>query len=467
MTPSPEQQAILSALARGESIVVSARAGCAKTTTIEMAAKADPHPADLFLAFNVATVEELRSRGISNALTLHSLGNRAVTKFLGYKQVPKYGGHAENLLKYQYFGWDKPFASRNWEGWKASGPEILDVVENLRNNGWTLPYIPDELILNLTEKEAEMARWLWAELSDPDNHRGRWQDFSDMLWLPVFHKLDLGAITGPIRRLYVDEAQDLSPVQWEMISLLRPKVQQLIVVGDPFQAIYLWRGAHVGGMQKAEATYSLQTYPLSTSYRCSQAVIQEAQREIPDIFHLPDAPLGQVGWVDSIPYSAPYSGSTFILSRYNYGILKEYLKHPSLCEIRSNALVAKLLRAGNRIAFKMKEKEFNKDALEKYLKDHPAEVGTDMILCLQLILDSTDWMPWEQMLSKMFAPQPSSSSLKYKLMTIHGAKGLEADRVFYLQLPPTGDTNPEEERNLRYVARTRARSELYYVRGEK
>jgi len=55
------------------------------------------------------------------------------------------------------------------------------------------------------------------------------------------------------------------------------------------------------------------------------------------------------------------------------------------------------------------------------------------------------------------------------LSTIHKAKGLENDRVFFLRpdlIPSRFAVNPwqkEQEENLRYVAITRAKKELVYV----
>jgi DNA helicase-2/ATP-dependent DNA helicase PcrA len=55
-------------------------------------------------------------------------------------------------------------------------------------------------------------------------------------------------------------------------------------------------------------------------------------------------------------------------------------------------------------------------------------------------------------------------------MTVHRAKGQETDRVWILRpdllpmkLPKMTDEQKQQERNLHYVAITRAKHELYYV----
>ena len=51
------------------------------------------------------------------------------------------------------------------------------------------------------------------------------------------------------------------------------------------------------------------------------------------------------------------------------------------------------------------------------------------------------------------------------LSTVHKAKGLEADNVYILateRMPHPKATNPKEERNICYVAITRAKKNLFY-----
>ena len=40
----------------------------------------------------------------------------------------------------------------------------------------------------------------------------------------------------------VDEVQDCSTTDWEIINLISQEYQNLFIVGDPDQAIYEWRG---------------------------------------------------------------------------------------------------------------------------------------------------------------------------------------------------------------------------------
>ena len=45
--------------------------------------------------------------------------------------------------------------------------------------------------------------------------------------------------------VFIDEAQDLSPIQWKMVDILRKNSKYVILAGDDDQAIYGWAGADV------------------------------------------------------------------------------------------------------------------------------------------------------------------------------------------------------------------------------
>jgi len=45
--------------------------------------------------------------------------------------------------------------------------------------------------------------------------------------------------------IFIDEAQDLSPIQWEMFDVLKEKSEDIYLAGDDDQAIFAWAGADV------------------------------------------------------------------------------------------------------------------------------------------------------------------------------------------------------------------------------
>ena len=47
----------------------------------------------------------------------------------------------------------------------------------------------------------------------------------------------------------VDEAQDLTPLQWDMVVKIASAVDRVYIAGDDDQAIYEWNGADVNLFQ--------------------------------------------------------------------------------------------------------------------------------------------------------------------------------------------------------------------------
>src|SRR5882724_7289319 len=80
-----EQQAIVAAAAKGANTMVSAYAGCAKTTTLEAIASAMPTKPSLAVAFNVKIKKELERRFPQHfeVKTLNGLGHSAWSKTIG------------------------------------------------------------------------------------------------------------------------------------------------------------------------------------------------------------------------------------------------------------------------------------------------------------------------------------------------------------------------------------------------
>ena len=78
----------------------------------------------------------------------------------------------------------------------------------------------------------------------------------------------------------MDENQDLSPVNHEMIRRLVGD-RRLIGVGDPNQNIYGFRGAQSNGMGKAVVEYKMTEMDLSISFRCPEAIVRNAWWHVP------------------------------------------------------------------------------------------------------------------------------------------------------------------------------------------
>jgi len=77
-----------------------------------------------------------------------------------------------------------------------------------------------------------------------------------------------------IRHLFVDEAQDLNPLQLEVLELWRGDRDQLTMVGDPSQSIYGFNGSDPTILTNLENRFpGIEVVRLGTNYRCTPEVV--------------------------------------------------------------------------------------------------------------------------------------------------------------------------------------------------
>ncbi len=76
------------------------------------------------------------------------------------------------------------------------------------------------------------------------------------------------------RHFFVDEAQDLNPLQHALLEAWRRDRADICLVGDPRQAIYGWNGSDHTTMTEVERVYpGVTVVSLNTNYRCSPQVV--------------------------------------------------------------------------------------------------------------------------------------------------------------------------------------------------
>jgi DNA helicase II / ATP-dependent DNA helicase PcrA len=79
------------------------------------------------------------------------------------------------------------------------------------------------------------------------------------------------------RHFFVDEAQDLNPLQHALLEAWRGGRPDICLVGDPRQAIYGWNGSDHTTMTEVERAYpGVTVVSLETNYRCSPQVVSAA-----------------------------------------------------------------------------------------------------------------------------------------------------------------------------------------------
>lgn len=147
-------------------------------------------------------------------------------------------------------------------------------------------------------------------------------DFTDMI-----EQFD-GAELPTFDLLIVDEAQDLSRLQWRMVERLVEQSKDVYFAGDDDQAIYEWAGADVPYFLTLDADREV----LPISYRLKRNVFDACQKVIRHCDHRykkdwqPHAEGGEVDYVSKLEDLDLTEGSWFLLARTNT-LVQAFTKH--------------------------------------------------------------------------------------------------------------------------------------------
>jgi len=142
-------------------------------------------------------------------------------------------------------------------------------------------------------------------------------DFTDMI-----ERFNVAKLCPKYDVVFVDEAQDLSPIQWKMVDIIRKNSKYTILAGDDDQAIYGWAGADV---LKFIATQSKKDIILPQSYRVPrqiQSVADKILERIPDDRRVkknwkPRNEDGYIDYITTIEDAPLYDGDWLVLARTN------------------------------------------------------------------------------------------------------------------------------------------------------
>jgi DNA helicase II / ATP-dependent DNA helicase PcrA len=129
------------------------------------------------------------------------------------------------------------------------------------------------------ERRAAMARVY--KMYEDRLHANNALDFDDLLIKTVRLLKDVAEVrekyNNKFRYILVDEYQDTNSLQFNLISLLTEKQQNIAVVGDEDQSIYKWRGADISNILNFEKHYAnTKTIRLEQNYRSTQTILDVA-----------------------------------------------------------------------------------------------------------------------------------------------------------------------------------------------
>lgn len=476
MTPSPQQKLIYDTAAKRDSnICVNATAGSGKTTTLlELAGQANRNFNQLFLSFSNTIVDELKKRVPSHvqASTLHSLGLSILKTH--YNRI--------NIDKDKYLSLAlECFEKRDKKAF-SNAIVIKDICDYAR---LTLTPFENHALAVMSDfygVEAEPNQIKYArQLLQSQSKRITDVDFTDMLFLPVHFDLKSNQKYDII---YLDEAQDTNKAQLTLLENLCKGQTQMISVGDFYQVIYGFAGNDPKSFQYLHERPNTVALPLSVCYRCGKEIVYEAQKVNPEIepFEGKEDGVVREGELNEVTVDdLIICRNTAPLVQAYFALLYRNIPGKIVGKDIEKGLIKLLDKCGNpNTIFELKGRILDYECeLEDNLKDngvinvdkHPKMVSflekKQVILIIAGKCSHLSQLKGD--IQKIFNDKQKGVTL----MTIHRSKGLENDRVFIIQrmdgkklLPSqkaTLDWELEQERNLEFVAITRAKKELIYI----
>jgi DNA helicase II / ATP-dependent DNA helicase PcrA len=327
-------------------------------------------------------------------------------------------------------------------------------------------------------------------------------DFTDVLQSFVKSNIRL-----PVDVSFVDEAQDLSPLQWYAALQACEGCHTQYVAGDDDQCIYRWAGAEVEVFQQLPGDRQVlhQSYRLPrVVHALADKVLQRIKHRVPKQF-APRPVQGRIAQHannESLEVKPGQSWLWLVRNRYLLGTLRLQLEqqgivysqhgNSSITDADRDAIYAwERLRAGRQITvleardlYKKLKTRLQVKHGHKLIQGAQDEEQVDLDKLRQqhgLLIQGSP--PWFQVLETISVDRRGyyrrllrkHNSLKLApqvvLETIHGAKGAQADYValFLEQARRTYDEaqrpgpQQDDEHRVQYVGVTRAREELHVV----
>lgn len=360
---------------------------------------------------------------------------------------------------------------------RADGDFYLDILNNARAT-FTNP----AMAYDLSDRPGTRAEFdlFVRSYADWKSTYG-YYDFSDMLERAVQRRVSLDAEV-----IFVDEAQDLSPLQWQVVDHFCRRSDEVHIAGDDDQAIYTWAGADPHGMASFCEKHGGHSQVLSVSHRLPVAVYEKSQALIRRVLRRVDKKFSSKGHLGLVRLHGSINSvdidpatDTLLLAR-THSVLREvertlidkrvpYLRESGRPGMYQNK-IANAIRAFNKLADgqRLTDGERNslwtqalpevKRALES--GDMKAVVARPFYVQLDIPARVVDF----------YMDADLHATPQLRLSTIHSAKGMEAEHVVLLtdlttRVQQTAEASPDDEVRVFYVGLTRSKNVLDIVEG--
>ena len=477
-------------------LVVEAAAGSGKTFTLIKCLELIPNDKRILLtAFNKDIVNELKKKAKEfpnvECKTLHGLGMLMVMKNVDemspvpeiFKYSSQFYSNPSAYTKINLFRLKKHDRKTYMDNVKkyvdfaryflCQTPKDLDEIEK----AYEIETVADE-------KEVAMKLLEWGKTNL------KTMDYTDMIWLP--NVLNLKPIGLQYDYIMVDECQDMNKAERELVLKCFKMGTRMVSVGDENQLIYQFSGSDKDSLNTLKNLPNTKCLPLSISYRCADSIVEYAQRIVPSIEKNDDHRAGNV--LEDVPLEDVKDGD-MVLCRTNAPLVDLYNRYLKLG--KKSYIVGKDIGSNMKtIIESMNMTEVNwgnieKDGLFIRLYDDLFETRNkimaesnvskedainsrqfqdklDMINAIGAIANGINSV--DELLGKIDVVFPKKVQKEgIKLSTIHKSKGLECENVYIAckSLMPSKNATTKwekrQERNLMYVAYTRAKNKLGFL----
>jgi DNA helicase-2/ATP-dependent DNA helicase PcrA len=351
---------------------------------------------------------------------------------------------------------------------------------------------------NILDIERDTLYLLSEELKRYKKEKGL-KDFTDLLEDYIAQETKQS-----FEALFIDEAQDLSLIQWDMVRSLWANANKTYIAGDDDQAIFKWAGAdvdhfialkeEVNDIKVLDQSYRIPGGPI---HELSQKIISKVQNRF-DKDYKPRTEHGILRRYSDVTQVNMSEGNWLVLSSANHFL--DDVK--DLCELQgwyyqhrgANSVPLKLLIAlnnwekwrkgdialgtieikniyqylGDKVLVGFRSgKTLHSD--KKYLvRDCRAEHGLVTTDVWYKAFDGLDTITENYIRNMRANGEQINKNPRIIMSTIHGAKGGEADKVLLMQdltnaALETFSHDPDELHRLFYTGATRAKRELHVL----
>jgi superfamily I DNA/RNA helicase len=224
--------------------------------------------------------------------------------------------------------------------WKAFGQELGLIMEgdNPKRDdisaAMSMGQGSGDAYLRLIQRATMRGVSLEQEYREAANHHLHWPLVKKVNALLEIYRKQLNRVTfvdmlkmfvdfgeAPhLRLLIIDEAQDLVPLQWQMVRKLMKRADEVYFAGDDDQAIHRWAGVDVSQFLECSTNVRIleQSYRLpSTVFDLSQKVVSQIQQRMDKVYR-PTERQGTVQFEMGRESLDLTRGSWMLMTRANY-----------------------------------------------------------------------------------------------------------------------------------------------------